>query len=50
MQEKKGELSVAPPLAALPLARAFSRTSLRSPLQTESLRNNNLEIRIAGSK
>ena len=50
MQGKKGELSFAPPLAALTLARAFSCTSLRSPLQTESLRNNNLEIRIAGSK
>ena len=42
MQGKKGELSFAPPFAALPLARAFCRTSLRSPLHTESLRNNNL--------
>ena len=49
MQGKKGELSFAPPLAALPLARAFCRTSLRSPLQTDSLSNNNLGIRIAGS-
>ena len=31
MQGKKGELSFAPPLAALPLARAFSCTSSCQP-------------------
>ena len=40
MQWKKGELSFAAPLAALPLTRTFSRHSKRTEL----------EIRIAGSQ